>query len=64
MMLPMTSLEAEPEQVSGGVIIDVPVDQVVVGRRMRTTNALKVSELPRLTYASSGVSSIHQNENT
>jgi hypothetical protein len=28
MMLPMTSLEAEPEQVSGGVLIDVPVDQV------------------------------------
>ncbi len=45
MMLPMTSLEAEPEQVSGGVLIDVPVDQVFVGRRMRTTNALKVSEL-------------------
>ena len=41
----MTSLEAEPKQVSGGVLIDVPVQQVVVGRRMRTTNALKVSDL-------------------
>ena len=30
-VIPMKSLEAEPEQVSGGVLIDVPVDQVVVG---------------------------------
>lgn len=44
-VLPMTSLEAEPKQVSGGVLIDVPVQQVVVGRRMRPTNPLKVSEL-------------------
>ena len=45
MMVPVKSLETEPEQVSGGVLIDVPVDQVVVGKRMRTTDPLKVSEL-------------------
>jgi len=45
MMVPVESLEAEPEQVSGGVLIDVPVDQVVVGKRMRTTDPMKVSEL-------------------
>lgn len=45
MVLPMKSVEAEPEQVSGGVLIDVPVDQVVVGKRMRATDPLKVSEL-------------------
>lgn len=45
MVLPMKSVEAEPEQVSGGLLIDIPVQQVVVGRRMRTTDALKVSEL-------------------
>lgn len=44
-MVPMNSLEGEPEQVSGGVLIDVPVDEVVVGKRMRPTNPLKVSEL-------------------
>lgn len=45
MMVPVKSLETEPEQVSGGVLIDVPVDQVVVGKRMRATDPLKVSEL-------------------
>jgi ParB family transcriptional regulator, chromosome partitioning protein len=44
-MVPMNSLEGEPEQVSGGVLIDVPVDEVVVGKRMRPTNPLKVGEL-------------------
>ena len=45
MMVPVKSLETEPEQVSGGVLIDVPVDQGVVGKRMRATDPLKVSEL-------------------
>lgn len=45
MMVPMKSLETEPEQVSGGVLIDVPVDQVVVGKRMRSTDPFKVSDL-------------------
>lgn len=45
MIVPVKSLETEPEQVSGGVLIDVPVDQVVVGKRMRSTDPLKVSEL-------------------
>ena len=44
-VLPVKSLEAEPEQVSGGVLIDVPIQKVIIGKRMRTTNALKVSEL-------------------
>lgn len=45
MIVPVKSLEKEPKQVSGGVLIDVPVDQVVVGKRMGTTDPMKVSEL-------------------
>jgi ParB family transcriptional regulator, chromosome partitioning protein len=41
----MKSLQAEPELVSGGLLIDILVNQVVVGRRMRTTDPAKVREI-------------------